>query len=138
MGTTFTKKRSTGISGTSAAFIDVSFVLVIALLFSIAALKTNAPERVNIDPTIAAQGAEAPTEPLAMLKVYESGIVVNGAAPVPLDQLAQAMVPFAGQDGYIGLCVAEAVPYQMVRNAIAAVQAEIGVHQWTDCGGGLE
>jgi len=126
-----------GISGTAAAFIDVSMILIMALLFAVAALKTHAP--LNVEMQIAArqlqQGDLAP--PLATLRVSQSGVQIDDGDLVPFAEIKPAIVQYADQDGEFGLCVSEAIDYHLVRNLIADVQDVAGPRGWTDCGGAL-
>ncbi len=123
-----------GINGMAAAFIDVSFVMVLVMIFAVAALKTGAPERVLIDAELPGQAGAGEEAPATTLWVHGGGVAVNDGDITPIAGIAPLLEGIAAQ-GAVGLCVAEGVTYAEVRNAIAHVQAAMGPRQFVDCGG---
>ncbi len=141
--TTSTPSRNravAGLNGTAAAFIDASMVLIMLLLFTVAALKLHFPEQVKIDMALAEKGLSGGemSEPLVKLNILAGGAVTVNGMPAALSDLGEHLAPFAETPGEVGICVAEEVSWIEVRNAIAIAQATLGPRQWAECGGVLK
>ena len=132
-----TKSLVPGITGTSAAFIDVSFIMIMVLLFVVAVLKVHAPEPVSVDVALPARGKPADAMPLTSIEIFPEGVVVGDNDLVAFDHLGRALEQVEIGEGTIGLCVSKDASYHQFRNVVAIVQSKLGPRQWTDCGGSL-
>ena len=132
-----TRHLAPGITGTSAAFIDVAFILIMVLLFVVAALKTHTPERVKVDVAIPEQAQLAEDEPPMTINIFADGVVVNDGELLAFEQFGSALEQIEIGEGTLGLCVSADAAYHQFRNVVATVQSKFGPRKWADCGGRL-
>ena len=139
MGNRINRPRSAlfpGITATSAGFIDASFILLMVLLFAVAALKVAAPQKMTMDLATATSGQNSSEPPLVSLNVFSDGVVIDGGElHVPFLELADYVVALENRDGVIAVCVGDTVSYHVVRDVIATLQNALGPRSWVDCGG---
>ena len=129
--------RMPGITGTSAAFIDVSLVLVMTLLSAVAALKMHELVETPMEITTADPNQAVSDEPSQMsLEIFPDGVVIDrGRDRIPFDSISTALSDRGVGEGAISVCVSADVGYHEVRNVLAGAQKTLGQRTWIDCGG---
>ena len=126
-----------GITGTSAAFIDLSLLLVMLLLAALEASKKQGPIETSMEITRAESGQAASETPaLVSLEIFSNGVVIDRDGDrIPFDRLGSELSGRGDGEGAVAVCVSAGVGYHDVRNVLAGVQKVLGPRTWIDCGG---
>lgn len=129
--------RVPGITGTSAAFIDLSLLLVMLLLAALEASGKQEPIQTPMEITTAEPGmAVSETPALVSLEIFPDWVIIDGEGDrIPIDSLAADLSHRADGEGAVAVCVSAGVGYHDVRNVLAGVQKVLGPRTWIDCGG---